>query len=439
MIIRNLDGVVWVIDQPSESNEKGLGIPLHIDVMPVTGDWKYPPFSGTVAEDIIWGRGTQDDKGPLIACLYGIIALKKLGAKFTRPIHIVMGQGEEVGQWSDVQYFLKKEGAPAFSFTPDATFPIINGEKGIMNLKVNAEWEKPDAGGPIRLLSMKGGARANAVPDRVEIFLSSDDESAALESVKKQIRDFTSRNPGASCEGPEICEAAESRPRCIKITFLGESAHGSLPDHGHNAILDALGFLSENECASRDVKAYSAFLARTCSEFFGKGFDIAVEHHFVGKTTVNLGVCNMDEKGGASLVNIRPTLGLSCEEAAKRAMDIVKQETEKTGAKIFVKQDGAWGKEALFVDPDENAFFISSLQEAFGAVTGLEPKLQSIGGTTFAKAYPNCVTFGPVLLDEEEELAHMTNEHVKVDHQVRNTKIYAYAIGLLTTDCTEQG
>jgi len=49
------------------------------------------------------------------------------------------------------------------------------------------------------------------------------------------------------------------------------------------------------------------------------------------------------------------------------------------------------------------------------------------------------VTFGPVLLDEEEELAHMTNEHVKVDHQVRNTKIYAYAIGLLTTDCTEQG
>ena len=43
----------------------------HQDVVPVTegteGDWKYPPFAGTVAEAAVWGRGTVDDKGSLVA------------------------------------------------------------------------------------------------------------------------------------------------------------------------------------------------------------------------------------------------------------------------------------------------------------------------------------------------------------------------------------
>ena len=430
MVYREIDGIVSVIEQPSETGDKGLGIPLHVDVMPVSGDWKHPPFSGTVAEDIIWGRGAQDDKGPLMACLYGVFALKKLGARFIRPIHIVMGRGEEVGQWGDVQHFIEKEGAPAFSFTPDATFPIINGEKGIMNLRLDVEWDRPDAGGALRFKTLSGGTRANAVPDRAEIVFATDDPGIE-ETLKKQLEEFVAKNPGAKLEGPEKIEEG------IKLSFLGESAHGSLPDHGHNAILDAVRFLSEHESASRECQAFCSFLYESCSKFFGDGFDIAVEHPFVGKTTVNLGVLTLDEKRGEATINVRPTLGLSCREGAERATSVVKAQSEKTGVRMYIRQTKQWGKEPLFVDPEENAFFISSLQEAYQAVTGREPNLESIGGTTFAKAYPNCVSFGPVLKEEEEELAHMTNEHVKVDHQLRNARIYAYAMALLTTDAVK--
>jgi len=52
---------------------RGEGAPIllmnHHDVVEASGDWRYPPFSGTVAEGRVWGRGTLDTKGGLWAML----------------------------------------------------------------------------------------------------------------------------------------------------------------------------------------------------------------------------------------------------------------------------------------------------------------------------------------------------------------------------------
>ena len=435
LIYKDLDGIVSVIEQPGREGGKGLGIPLHIDVVPASGEWKYPPFSGTVAEDTIWGRGAQDDKGPLMACLYALVALKKMGLVFLRPVHIVMGRGEEVGEWQDVQYFIKKEGAPDFSFTPDAMFPIINGEKGIMNLKVNAEWSTLDTGGALKFFSLCGGTRSNVVPDKAEIlFIAGGDAKEALSDLKRELEDFQAKNPDVRYSDPELCPTGEGCPDGLKIFFHGKSAHGSLPQEGHNAILDALLFLSTHQAVSKECRTYFSFLYKACSPYYGEGLNIAREHPFVGKTTVNLGICQMNWEGGRAQVNIRPTLGFSCGDVAERAKAVVKEESEKTGVKIYVEESQEWGREPLYVDPEQNVFFISSLQEAYQTVTGRTPDLKAIGGTTFAKAYPNCVSYGPVEPAEEKEMAHMTDEHVKIAHQVRNTRIYACAIALLVTD-----
>ncbi len=435
LVYRDLDGIVSIIEQPGEPNEKGLGIPLHIDVVPVSGNWKYPPFSGTVAGDTIWGRGAQDDKGPLIACLYAIYALKKMGARFIRPIYIVMGRGEEVGNWSDVQYFIKKEGAPLFSFTPDAEFPVINGEKGIMNLKINASWDKANSEGNLRLVSLSGGERANVVPDAADVIFEIDEApESSIEELRRELEKFASEKTDVRFSEPELYEDEQTGMKNLKVIFYGKSAHGSLPEQGHNAILDALSFLCGHRSVSPECRAYCDFLYRASSKFYGEGLNITGEHPFVGKTTVNLGICRINQKEGKSAINIRPTLGVTCEEIAKKAVALVKTESRKTGVEMFIEQAEEWGRDPLFVDPEENAFFISSLQEAYHIVTGREPELKAIGGTTFAKAYPNCVSFGPVDPAEEAELAHMTDEHIKIAHQVRNTKIYAAAIALLTTD-----
>ncbi|HEX4847268.1 MAG TPA: M20 family peptidase [Novosphingobium sp.] len=73
----------------------------HQDVVPVTAgtekDWKHDPFGGVIAEGAVWGRGTVDDKGSLIALFEALEALAAQGFKPKRTIYLVSGHDEEVG------------------------------------------------------------------------------------------------------------------------------------------------------------------------------------------------------------------------------------------------------------------------------------------------------------------------------------------------------
>jgi carboxypeptidase PM20D1 len=130
----------------------------HQDVVPVTegteGDWKYPPFAGTIAEQAVWGRGTVDDKGSLVALFEAIEALAGQGFQPKRGVYLVSGHDEEVGGSGAVAAAakLKSEGVKAI-FTLDegsvvlTDTPVINSpaimigiaEKGYATLKVTAE------------------------------------------------------------------------------------------------------------------------------------------------------------------------------------------------------------------------------------------------------------------------------------------------------------
>ena len=49
---------------------KILGILGHLDVVPAGSDWEHDPYGAEIVDGYLYGRGTTDDKGPLIACLY---------------------------------------------------------------------------------------------------------------------------------------------------------------------------------------------------------------------------------------------------------------------------------------------------------------------------------------------------------------------------------
>ena len=73
----------------------------HQDVVPVDerdlAQWKYPPFSGTIAEGSVWGRGAIDDKYSVMALLEAAESLSAAGFRPERPIYLVFGQDEETG------------------------------------------------------------------------------------------------------------------------------------------------------------------------------------------------------------------------------------------------------------------------------------------------------------------------------------------------------
>lgn len=141
----------------SDASQAPIILMAHQDVVPVTpgteGDWSYPPFAGTIAEEAVWGRGTIDDKGSLIGLFEAAEALAKQGFRPKRDIYLVSGHDEEVGGTGAqaAAQLLKARGVRAL-FTLDEgamllrDAPIIDGpailigvaEKGYATLKVTA-------------------------------------------------------------------------------------------------------------------------------------------------------------------------------------------------------------------------------------------------------------------------------------------------------------
>jgi carboxypeptidase PM20D1 len=141
----------------SDPQKKPVLLLAHQDVVPATDEgWTYPPFSGTIADGYIWGRGTLDDKGTLLSMLEALEYLIKDGFKPTRSVYLASGFDEEItgmqGAGKIAQYF--KEQGQDFEMITDEGFLLITGavpgikgpvaligttEKGYLNLELAAE------------------------------------------------------------------------------------------------------------------------------------------------------------------------------------------------------------------------------------------------------------------------------------------------------------
>lgn len=430
--------IEWALPPAAgEGTRPVFGIASHIDVVTPAGSWTYPPFSGTIADGQVWGRGCQDDKGPLICALYGVHAAKEAGIRPPCDVRIIIGTSEETGDWSDIELYLAQRGAPDYCFTPDADFPIINGEKGMINITFTSKWAKvvPNAETHMEFMNFSGGVRSNIVPSLAEVKLRFPVESKH-EVMKELVREttrFTVENRGSNVTlMPDDEKSAHLGYYQALVSFVGKAAHGSTPEKGHNAINDALKFFADIETMPPSVRAFIQFLAMAGSEHDGSNLQIASEHDHIGATTINLAIVTIDQESGSAIVNIRPTMGMTCDEVIRRCTLSAQTFTEATGLEIEVKSD-SHAADAIFLDPNSATIgpFLQSLKNAYTAVTGLEGKAVAIGGTTYAKAFPNCCAFGPVLIGVDEELAHQADERFAISSIKRNAIIYGLSVALM--------
>ena len=206
----------------------------HLDVVPATGDWLFPPFSGAINDVVsprgvagmkIWGRGALDDKGPAVSCLYALKALKDEGFVPARKIKLIVGCNEESG-WACMDHYEKVVGLPKEGFTPDANFPVIYAEKGILHLTLSFPVQNP----PFTALSV-GGA-VNMVPDKA---------TAILTKKAGQALALSPAFPSLSYDNTTNT-----------VVAYGTSAHGSAPQLGVNALEKLLAFFKE---INEDCKA----------------------------------------------------------------------------------------------------------------------------------------------------------------------------------------
>ena len=132
---KNIDGYCGYIEF-GEGDEL-IGIIGHLDVVPEGGNWTFPPFSGTISDNKIFGRGAIDDKGPVVSSLYAMKIVKD-NYKINKRVRLILGLNEE-RDWQCINYYKEHEELPTIGFSPDADFPCIYAEKSLLTCNLTSD------------------------------------------------------------------------------------------------------------------------------------------------------------------------------------------------------------------------------------------------------------------------------------------------------------
>jgi predicted dipeptidase len=361
-----------------------------LDVVPTGGldVWRHDPFDPVIEDGKLYGRGTQDDKGPALAALYAAKALMNLGVNFNKRLRFIFGTDEET-LWRDMKQYMKKEEKPTMGFTPDSTFPLIYSEKGLLQALLEA---KNETG-----LSLEGGSAFNSVPDSITY---TGDRQEELKSKLKEL-------------GYEYETSADG------VKVLGKSAHAQDADKGINAINRLAAALKAIGIGSKAID----FIVNEVGEdpFAGKVFG-NVEDEDSGKLKFNVGKIKLDDTETLSL-DIRIPVTVDKNEI----VDKLTKAAERYG---LTYKEYDWLK-SIYIPKDH--FLIKTLMDVYQEVTkDMDSKPISSGGATYARALDNCVAFGAVL-PNRVKVEHQPNEYILLDDLSVALEIYAKAIYRLTT------
>ncbi len=386
--VRNIDGHAVELEVGEEGSPL-IGIYGHSDVVPVSGTWEVPPFSATLKEGKIIGRGALDDKGPLTASLFAVKLLKDNGLIKGYRVKIVSGGDEERGSSCLKYYFEKGHGeTPRFGITPDANWPLIYAEKGITHGKLT----KTIGLDPI--IAMDGGVVANAVCDSLLVSLKPDEKFA------KYLK-----------ENKIDCDINSSK-ELLLVRFAGKTAHGSTPELGLSAAkvaFETIGRYYKNEFLSK---------LATIFDNNGKTFQGYSHSKELGDSTYNFGLIKYGDQKLTLSVDFRYGEEAKPEESLKNLSS-------------YVGMDFISESVAPYLLYDKKSPLVSTLMKAYKRETmRFFDKPLAIGGGTYAKEAPNTVAFGAEW-DSRPGGMHSPNEHMIVKDFIQDIAIYARAIYML--------
>ena len=372
--------------------EEIVGIAGHLDIVPVGGDWTYDPFKLTRVGDHVYGRGTTDDKGPVIEALYAMKLLKDSGVKINKRVRLIMGCNEETGS-KCMEHYNEVEEELSCGFTPDANFPCIHGEKGHMSMMAYSKNTK--------ILSMEGGFVSNAVCDTCTTVIPAENGlKEKLEAVLAETK----------LQSYKVTEEKGN----ITIFAKGIPAHASTPSLGINAAGVTCECLEKAGFEDDFVKFYNSHLGTAC-DGSGVGLKFADEY---GDLTFCNGIVKTTDGVISCTIDIRVPVTLKKEEILK----MCEGKLEDENGKIEIGEIG----EPLFF-PRESPL-VNALYKAYVDVTGdtkNEPMV--IGGGTYAKSLKNIIAFGPEKLGMDYHI-HGANEFILVSEMEEAVLVYMEAI-----------
>lgn len=346
-----------------------VGILGHLDVVPVGSGWTRSP-KGEICDGRLYGRGAADDKGPTLAALFAMKELQDAGTPLNRRVRLIFGQCEEVGDWEDMEYYKATQQLPVFGFTPDADFPAIYGEKGILDFELTAPLGD--------LVSIEGGDAGNMVPGWCRC---------------------TYRGPDGAVHELE----AQGRP-----------AHASTPEKGENAISKLMEQLAQLGVKSPLVDFCQAHLG---NDFHGGKLGCGLEDEQSGKLTVNAGLLRTRDGKAVLTLDVRNPVTFTQKD--------VEAPLDRACRPYGIEWACTGSADSIYMD--KNGKVVTAMTEVYRQVTGDASEPTVIGGGTYARSMPGIVAFGP-MQPGRECTEHQKDEYILVDDLLAAKEIYRRTI-----------
>lgn len=399
---REYNGYAGSVRYGTEGKE--IGILSHIDVVPPGNGWSRHPYEPVIEDGKLYGRGSLDDKGPMVAALYAMKAVKESGLPVSNHVNHIIGCDEETGHRC-IKYYLTKEKSPDMGFSPDGSFSVIHAEKGILRFRIQTEWKEADTG-CLHVESLNCGTVVNAVPNCANVHLSGPKDE--LDAVQKR---FLETGETENCTMEDDC---------LSLNFRGVSAHAMQPWLGENAILPMVEFLRDVSLPEEEAQFFEALHALFADGWEGRNMGIACEDQLSGKLSMNLGILKLEDGQCELKVDVRCPVHVD--------LNMIWKTIELNCRKYELKAE-YWQKRPPLYIPKE-AELVQILLNVFNEMTGMQEEPIVIGGGTYCRDVENFASFGPVF-PGEPELAHEADEYIAVDRLVETAKIYAQALYML--------
>ncbi len=372
--VKNYDGFAGevIFGDPAAAPENCVGILAHLDVVPAGAGWSVPPYALTEQGEYLMGRGVLDDKGPAAVTLFAMKGLMDAGFTPAKTVKLILGCNEETG-WRCMDYYTAHAKMPEVGFSPDAEFPVIYAERGILHARFAFPLPKG-------ITSFTAGERANMVPAKAQVALCGEIPENLLEK-----------------QGATLANGLyETR---------GVQAHGSTPWEGKNACVPMLHLLKN---AGLDLGILP--------DFFADKQGVSQTADETGNSSFSPNVVRVEKDTLLVTADIRYA-------PSKRQEVVEKLNAYGVPYEILHEQPP--------LQQPVNGNLIQTLLSVYNTFTGENAAPIAIGGGTYARAMKNGVAFGPCFLSEPST-AHQADEKIKKAHLFCAYQMYKEAIKRLS-------
>lgn len=406
---KNIDNIVGYAEIGPEDAEESVAVLAHVDVMPAGEGWDTNPFEPVIKDGKLIARGASDDKGPGMAAFYGMKTLLELGVPLKRRVRFIVGTDEE-NDWKDMDRYFEVEPQPTMGFSPDAEFPVINGEKGNVTFEVKFDATNE---GEFSLLDFESGLRPNMVPGKAVATIVVPDADAFSIAFNEFLEATL-----------KITGSIETVAAGLKLTVNGKQVHGATPEIGENAGTYLASFL-EKFAFGGTAKGYLHLLGTTVhDDAMGTKLGINYTDDVMGPLTMNIGIQRFtDGQPGFINFNLRYPKGFEVENIS-RAL-----EGHLDGFDAQVEIQGHHMTPHFVPAEDE---FVQTLISVYNKHTGLNGEPEVVGGGTYGRLMDRGVAFG-ALFPGDQDTMHQVNEFMTIESLTKAAAIYGEAIERLAT------